>query len=147
MTERRCTAEGCDTILSRFNATSWCAAHEGPGTIAAAEAAVIHGTPGGRAVCTAGPGQTTCDDCLATWRTGRPDPERRECRIDGCTGEVQARDLCASHYRRLRVYGDPLATVYEKAEGTCADCPEPAYAKGRCRQHYQADYQRRKRAS
>lgn len=32
----------------------------------------------------------------------------RICRIDGCGGEVRARDLCALHYTRWQRHGDPL---------------------------------------
>jgi hypothetical protein len=43
-------------------------------------------------------------------------PDRQEvsvrgtCSIDGCTRLRQGRGLCPTHYRRLRIYGDPLVT-------------------------------------
>ena len=31
----------------------------------------------------------------------------KECSVEGCSKSVQGRGLCAMHYRRLRLYGDP----------------------------------------
>jgi hypothetical protein len=39
-------------------------------------------------------------------RYGR-EPVNKECFVEGCSKSVQGRGLCAMHYRRLRLYGDP----------------------------------------
>lgn len=40
------------------------------------------------------------------------------CEIDGCNEVVIARNLCALHYDRLKVHGDPLWEPYVVPEGT-----------------------------
>lgn len=37
--------------------------------------------------------------------------EVQKCSIDGCNKPASAKGLCASHYRRLKLFGDPLHTV------------------------------------
>jgi hypothetical protein len=33
-----------------------------------------------------------------------------KCTIDGCVGDIQAAGLCPKHYRKKRLYGDPLVS-------------------------------------
>ena len=37
-------------------------------------------------------------------------PTDNPCIIDNCCRRKQSKNLCAMHYRRFRVYGDPLFT-------------------------------------
>lgn len=48
-----------------------------------------------------------------TWRRrlDRPRQEVSRCRIESCPGKVRAHGYCASHDRRNRLYGDPLASA------------------------------------
>lgn len=61
-----------------------------------------------------------------------------ECSIDGCKREAVARRLCASHYQRLRKYGDPLykRSTPERKPCSVSDCERQAFAKGMCSMHY-----------
>ncbi len=51
-------------------------------------------------------------------------PRDGECAVDGCDRFIRSRRLCEKHYRRLRLYGDPLgrkprekATVVAASDG------------------------------
>lgn len=39
---------------------------------------------------------------------------RPKCAVDGCNRECRAKGYCYKHYRRFRVYGDPLVVKLEK---------------------------------
>lgn len=41
----------------------------------------------------------------------------RTCSVDECTRGVYARDLCAGHYRRRRIHGDPLGGEPDRIYG------------------------------
>jgi hypothetical protein len=65
------------------------------------------------------------------------------CRIEDppCVGPVLCKDLCESHYRKQRLYGDPLAVRpigRPKSDRGCdiEDCPNPHYGLGWCLKHW-----------
>lgn len=62
----------------------------------------------------------------------------RLCSIQGCSKPAFFASMCQSHYRRLRLYGDPLGGERFAQTGTCAigDCNRAAKTKGMCRMHY-----------
>lgn len=68
---------------------------------------------------------------------------KRTCIVDGCEGERLARAWCPKHYRRWRLYGDPLSGGPEAAAPyrgqLCAidGCYRPAAKRGWCGMHYQ----------
>lgn len=45
------------------------------------------------------------------------------CSVDGCDKPVQARELCAAHYKRLRVHGSPTAPMLPHANSIKTHCP------------------------
>lgn len=48
-----------------------------------------------------------CRRCyLREWQNS---PDRPRCSVEGCENPVRTKQLCYSHYHRLRRYGDPLA--------------------------------------
>lgn len=55
------------------------------------------------------------------------------CRIDTCSSPIRSRDLCEGHYRRLRLYGDPLHMP--RTRGTCTEdgCTAPHHIRGLCK--------------
>ena len=61
------------------------------------------------------------------------------CSIEGCDGEVRARDWCAMHYKRWRTHGDPLVTAYNKPKPLCSvdGCDGPTVGHGWCSLHWQ----------
>lgn len=63
----------------------------------------------------------------------------KTCSIPECGGNVQARGLCESHYRRLRLRGttEPAVRAVERTICQSADCGEFVRAKGLCSSHYQ----------
>lgn len=66
---------------------------------------------------------------------------QRTCSIDGCekiTGiSGTARGLCNTHYRRLMVYGDPMASKKpERRFCSIEGCEGPAFGHGWCQKHY-----------
>jgi len=64
----------------------------------------------------------------------------KKCRIDGCTSKSKSKDLCNSHYYRLKKYGDPEYVFKRfKNEGASCEakgCEFPSYVKGFCQKHY-----------
>lgn len=64
----------------------------------------------------------------------------KRCKVPGCKSKrCVARGMCSSHYRRLVVYGDPLASCPKKTGGECtiANCGSVVVANGVCRKHYE----------
>lgn len=69
------------------------------------------------------------------WRAERVAPP---CTVQGCWEPVQARDLCATHYQRVKAHGttdlpDRLAL---KPDCTVNGCDKPVQALGLCGTHY-----------
>lgn len=63
---------------------------------------------------------------------------RANCSVDGCATPVNAKGMCAMHYRRAK-YGRPLdAPKAERQTTTCqvAGCDRPTRAKNLCGMHY-----------
>lgn len=62
----------------------------------------------------------------------------RTCTILECGKRHEARGLCPMHYRRFRLYGDPLATAPRKHPERCTvtGCDREFYGKGLCEPHY-----------
>lgn len=65
---------------------------------------------------------------------GSPAPP---CTVDNCTQPAVARKMCAKHYKRWEVHGDPLVDKSRRA-GPCAieGCENLAVARGWCHTHY-----------
>jgi len=65
-----------------------------------------------------------------------PYKTRPQCRIEGCSGLVNAKMLCSKHYYRLRVNGSP-AVVQERTRAKCSahGCPSEAWANSLCSKH------------
>lgn len=61
----------------------------------------------------------------------------RECAVDDCGRKTHAGGMCASHYHRLKRYGDPLVVRYHPGQ-LCAvpDCERVSRAHGLCQPHY-----------
>jgi hypothetical protein len=61
----------------------------------------------------------------------------RECAVDDCGRKTHAGGMCASHYHRLKRYGDPLVVRYHPGQ-LCAvpDCERVSRANGLCQPHY-----------
>lgn len=57
----------------------------------------------------------------------------RQCRIDGCTRSVHAKDLCHSHYKTKAI----------RKPCTIEGCPYGIHAQGLCMTHYTAAYNRK----
>jgi hypothetical protein len=62
------------------------------------------------------------------------------CKVDGCSNKtVSADDLCPTHYRRKRLYGNPDGTFATTKVCAWADCDTPAVPSPRssdyCREH------------
>jgi hypothetical protein len=66
-----------------------------------------------------------------------------ECSLDHCDRKVNAGDLCTTHYNRKRRglpdWDKPIPRRMKRGSKCAAegDCPEPVYARGLCRLHYQ----------
>lgn len=63
-----------------------------------------------------------------------------QCRVDGCETALDqhsAKGMCGRHYRKLKLYGDPLADR-RRVIHTCSvdGCGQPAHAKRVCVAHY-----------
>lgn len=62
----------------------------------------------------------------------------RNCTIPDCGKRHEARGFCPMHYRRFKLYGDPLATAPRKLPTSCTvdECGQPYYGGGLCEPHY-----------
>jgi hypothetical protein len=62
----------------------------------------------------------------------------RICSVLGCGKRHEARGWCPMHYRRWRLYGDPLLIAPPRHPDGCAieDCDRSHYANGWCENHY-----------
>lgn len=72
--------------------------------------------------------KTLCADCL----------EDHRCSVDGCDRRPQGRGLCKYHWKRWRLYGDPLGkSDWKQVKGTCSvdGCERPYHANGYCNTH------------
>lgn len=64
------------------------------------------------------------------------------CKIEGCEKPVHGRDLCGTHYKRLRVHGDTETVLQggpqrmESATCSVPDCEKPSIARELCATHY-----------
>lgn len=66
---------------------------------------------------------------------------QRICSVQDCGNPVLAREFCGNHYRRWRVYGDPLlgGPARHHADTCSVDgCGRKHFSKGFCKQHYGA---------
>ncbi len=64
-----------------------------------------------------------------------------KCQVEMCLGEVAAKGLCGTHYRRMRLYGDPGKVKQQHVMGMskycqAGGCSKKAIAKGLCPAHY-----------
>ena len=69
-----------------------------------------------------------------------------ECSLSHCDRQINAGDLCTTHYSRKRRglpdWDAPIPRRMKRG-GKCSaegECPEPVYARGLCRLHYQRVY-------
>lgn len=62
----------------------------------------------------------------------------RICSVLSCHKKHYAKDLCFSHYQKLRKYGDPLGAPPKRLVKLCAvdECECVHYSKGLCATHY-----------
>ena len=60
------------------------------------------------------------------------------CTIDGCENKRSSKLYCQSHFRRFKLYGDPLALKNHPQSGPCSvsGCKNNAIKKGLCDKHY-----------
>lgn len=60
------------------------------------------------------------------------------CSVEGCDRKHKSKGYCDNHYRRLRIYGDPLY-FYVHIKRTCLveSCNEGNYGHGYCKKHYE----------
>lgn len=60
-----------------------------------------------------------------------------KCSVNGCESSILCKGACQRHYRRLRLYGDPLGTGRPK-RGVCRidGCDKDREAQGLCGTHY-----------
>lgn len=60
------------------------------------------------------------------------------CSVDGCSKPDRARGWCPAHWRRWRLYGDPLGSASSTATAVCTvdECGRPHIARGFCTLHY-----------
>ena len=65
-------------------------------------------------------------------------PKTKTCSVEGCDNKKAAFNLCTTHYRRYRLYGDPLKLGRAKTNGPCEvdGCKTKAKTKGLCQTHY-----------
>lgn len=61
------------------------------------------------------------------------------CSVEGCKKPHEARGYCPSHYRRFKLYGDPLGKAQRVYDLECSaeDCGRPRRAGAWCTLHYQ----------
>jgi hypothetical protein len=61
----------------------------------------------------------------------------RTCQIEACGKRVHGRGLCPMHYRKWRLYGDPLASRLRVQKPCIVDgCPRFGRIKGLCEKHH-----------
>jgi hypothetical protein len=62
----------------------------------------------------------------------------RTCTVDGCNRPHDARGYCNTHYRRWRLYGDPLEPSHVATRGVCSfdGCTNAHRSQGFCSTHY-----------
>src|SRR5699024_10164514 len=61
----------------------------------------------------------------------------RYCSVSGCTRKHFGLGYCSAHYRKFRLYGDPLGSAYgPKPQCSVDGCDTTAYKKGLCNPHY-----------
>lgn len=60
------------------------------------------------------------------------------CTVDGCFSERCSKLYCQKHYRRNKLYGDPLVLKNERNDGKCSvpGCYSKSAKKGLCDKHY-----------
>lgn len=60
------------------------------------------------------------------------------CTVDGCFSERCSKLYCQKHYRRNKLYGDPLVLKNERNDGKCSvsGCHSKSVKKGLCDKHY-----------
>lgn len=63
----------------------------------------------------------------------------RVCAVDGCGNAHRALGYCYNHWRRLKLYGDPLGKPSSPPKKICSveGCSERAKCRGFCGMHYQ----------
>lgn len=62
---------------------------------------------------------------------------KRNCEIEGCDRIHFGLGYCSAHYRRFRLYGDPLGSAYQPKPICSVDgCETTSYKKGMCNPHY-----------
>lgn len=62
---------------------------------------------------------------------------KRQCEIDGCERTHFGLGYCSAHYRKFRLYGDPLGSAYGPKPPCSVDgCETTSYKKGLCNPHY-----------
>lgn len=67
-----------------------------------------------------------------------PGQNKLICKVDGCNNGVRSRDMCAKHYTRNQLYGDPLATKKTGKPPRLCDipgCGRKHHALGLCIMH------------
>jgi hypothetical protein len=62
------------------------------------------------------------------------------CSIEGCGKPLEAKGYCKAHYRKFKLYGDPLAGRTKRPSGLCEveGCAEQARRWGLCSSHSRA---------
>lgn len=93
-----------------------------------------------------GPGAAqTARDLVSTWMRGTNMRQPKPCAISGCDRLTNvpgtAKGLCHSHYRRLKVYGDPLGAPPPRPKSCIVDgCEGSILARGWCSMHWNRWY-------
>lgn len=62
-----------------------------------------------------------------------------KCKVDACNRAVNAKGFCSNHYRKFRLYGDPLHYQRVPQEGkicSVCGCSQPSVARSYCSIHY-----------
>lgn len=65
------------------------------------------------------------------------------CKIEGCSSNFYAKDLCEKHYTRLRINGDPLISKTNREHNSkCSvlGCCRKFFSKDVCKEHYNELY-------
>lgn len=62
---------------------------------------------------------------------------KRYCSVEGCERVHFGLGYCSAHYRKFRLYGDPLGSAYGPKPPCSVDgCETTSYKKGLCNPHY-----------